>query len=373
MGRPPRGALCTFDTELCGKVKQLRKENEGWGALMILVELEEEFSYAREKLPSASSVNRYLKQGGHIKRREPAGKFPAKPCEKPKAVHQVWEMDAQGATEVKGIGHQATISMKDGLSKKHCMAFPVSVKNQSSQPATSHYKWAFRLAFAESGMPQGVQVDKDSVFIENTSRSPFPSRLHLWLTALGVGLCFIEKPPPAQQATVERSHQTMERQASRGKSFGDWQQFFQHCQKRRRRMNEKFPSRSHGGRAPLQAFPGAAHSGRHYSVEQEHQLLDVQRIYTLLFEGKWYRVVSSGKMVSLGGQRYYLKGAVPKSQLQITFCKESNLLIFRNDKEHVLDRLPLKGASLEDLMESDSILTLVATYEKLSSSKDFPL
>lgn len=373
MGRPPRGPLGTFDAELSSKVKQLRKDNEGWGALMILVELEEEFSYANEKLPSASSINRYLKLGGFIKRREPEGKFPAKPCEKPRSVHQVWEMDAQGATEVKGIGHQATISMKDGLSKKHCMAFPVSVKNQSSQPATSHYKWAFRLAFAESGMPQGVEVDKDSVFIENGSRSPFPSRLHLWLTALGVGLCFIEKAPPAQQATVERSHQTMERQASRGKSFEDWQQFFQHCQKRRRRMNEKFPSRSHGGKAPLQAFPDAAHSGRHYSVEQERQLLDVQRIYTLLSGGKWYRVVSSCKMVSLGGQRYYLKEAVPKSQIQITFCKESNLLIFRNDKEHILDRLPLRGASLEALMESDSCATLIATHEKISSSKDFPI
>lgn len=78
--------------------------------------------------------------------------------------------------------------MKDGLSKKHCMAFPVSVKNQSSLPATVHHKWAFRLAFTESGLPQGVQVDKNCVFIENNSRSPFPSRLHLWLTALGVGL-----------------------------------------------------------------------------------------------------------------------------------------------------------------------------------------
>lgn len=369
MGRPPSGPLGTFDVELSNKIKQLRKENEGWGALTILVELEEEFSYSQESLPSARSVNRYLKQNNFIKPLEPAGNFPTSPCEKPKEVHQVWEMDAQGATEVDGIGHQATINMKDGLSKKHCMAFPVAVKNQSSQPATRHYKWAFRLAFTESGMPRCVQVDKDSVFIENSSRSPFPSRLHLWLAALGVELCFIEKPPPAQQATVERSHQTMERQAVRGKSFKNWQQFFRHCQKRRQRMNEKFPSRSHGGKAPLQAFPEAIHSGRHYSVEQEHELLDVHRIYTLLSKGKWYRVVSSGKMVSLGGQRYYLKEAVPKNQIQVTFCAQSNLLIFRNDKELVLDRLPLKGASLEDLMESDPN----SMFKNLSTSLNFPL
>lgn len=372
MGRPPTGALGTFNTGLGDKIKQLRKENEGWGALTILLELEEEFFHPRESLPSASSVNRCLKQGSFVKPLQPAGKFPARPCWRPKEVHELWEMDAQGAAEVGGIGHQATISMKDGLSKKHCMAFPVAVGNHSSQPATSHYKWAFRLAFAGSGMPQRVQVDKDSVFIENNSRSPFPSRLHLWLAALGVELCFIEKPPPAQQATVERSHQTMERQAARGKSFANWQEFFQHCQKRRQRMNEKFPSRSHGGMAPLQAFPQAAHSGRHYRVEQERELLDVQRVFTMLSTGKWFRVVSSGKMVSLGAQRYYLKEAVPKSQLQITFCAQSNLLIFRNDKELVLDQLPLKGASIEELMESDPT-SLVSMYKKLSTSLDFPL
>lgn len=90
MGRPPKGVLCTFDPELCDKVKQLRKDNEGWGAQMILVELEEEFSYAREKLPSASTVNRYLKRDGFIKPREPVGKFPSKPCEKPGPSTGCW-------------------------------------------------------------------------------------------------------------------------------------------------------------------------------------------------------------------------------------------------------------------------------------------
>ncbi|GIV31078.1 MAG: hypothetical protein KatS3mg029_0429 [Saprospiraceae bacterium] len=371
MGRPPSGALGTFDVTLRNKIEQLRRDNEGWGAQTILLELEEEFGYPKEKLPSVSSVNRFLKQQGFIPPKEPKGSFPSKPCGKPKAVHELWEMDAQGATEVKGIGYQAMINIKDGLSKKHCMAFSVVVKNRNSQPATQFYKMALRLAFTENGMPEKVQVDRDSVFFENTSRSPFPSRVHLWLTGLDVDLCFIEKRPPAQQATVERSHQTMERQAFRGKTFDCWQSFFQHCQKRRQRMNEKFPSRSHGQKAPLQAFPEAVHSGRHYSVEQEHSLLDVQRIYTLLSKGKWFRVVSSRKMICLGGHRYRIEAAVPRSQLQITFCNESNLLIFRNDEDLVIDRQPLKGVSVEELMEADTE-SLVLMFQKLSTSPDFP-
>ena len=168
MGRPPTGTLGTFDAELGNKIKQLRKENEGWGALMILLELEEEFAYPKDSLPSTRSVNRHLKQNGFVKPLEPAGSFPSKPCKKPKSVHELWEMDAQGATEVGGIGFQSTISMKDGLSKKHCTAFPVAVRNRSSQPATAHYKWAFRLAFAESGMPRACRSTRTA----SSSRTP---------------------------------------------------------------------------------------------------------------------------------------------------------------------------------------------------------
>ena len=70
------------------------------------------------------------------------------------------------------------------------MTFPVAVKNKNSQPSTIHYKWTLRLAFIESGLPQSIQVDKDSVFIENSSKSPFPSRMHLWLLGLGHRVMF---------------------------------------------------------------------------------------------------------------------------------------------------------------------------------------
>ena len=362
----------SYAQELIDKIRELRKENEGWGAVTILVELEEEYSYSKSSLPSVSSVNRLLKKEGFIKPFEPSGIFPVKPCKAPKEVHEMWEMDAQGAIEVQGIGHHAIINMKDGRSKKYCMAFPVAVKNVNSQPATRHYKWGFRLAFTESGLPCRIQVDKDSVFIENSSRSPFPSRIHLWLIALGVELCFIDRPPPAKQAMVERSHQTIEKQVIKGKTYQTWQQLFQYCNKRRKRLNEKFPSRSLGKRAPLQAFAQAAHCGRHYSVDKEHELLDLKRIYAFLAKGKWYRLVSFGKMVSLGGKRYYLKNAKPKRQIQISFCEKSNMLIFRNDKELELAQLPLKGISVSELMEGHT-KNLISMNKKLTKARGFPL
>lgn len=372
MGRPPTGALGTFDAGLADKVKELRDDNGGWGALTILIEMEEAHTYAKDSLPSVSSINRYLRQEGFIKPLEPAGGFPRPPCTQPMAPHELWEMDAQGAIEVAGIGCCAMINIKDSVSRKHCAALPVPVKNKRSQPSTRHYKWALRLAFAESGLPQRIQVDKDSVFIENISRSPFPSRLHIWLSAMGVELFFIDKRPPAKQAIVERSHQTMERQAVRDKSFSCWGSLARHCDARRQRLNEKMPNRSLGKKAPLQAFPGAAHSGRPYSVGTELSLLDLRRVHALLGEGQWYRVVSSGKMVSLGAQRYYLHCAKPKSQLQITFCQQSALLVFRDAEGGVVAELPLKGCSIEELMGCNAS-ELASLCEKLSTADDCPL
>ena len=41
--------------------------------------------------------------------------------------------------------------------------------------------------------------------------------------------------------------------------------------------------------APPEAYPQAARSGRVYRPEWEEQMLDLQRVYALLTQGRWYR------------------------------------------------------------------------------------
>ena len=180
---------------------------------MILVELEEKHKFHKKDLPSIDAINRFLKQEGLVKERIPSGQIPIEKCNAVKRFHDLWEMDAQGAVAVCGLGYVSMINIKDFKSKVHCVAFPVHVKGIKSQPKTLSYLWSLRLAFEERGLPRAIQVDKDSVFIDNTSKSPFPSRVHLFLIALGIKLCFIQLPPPQKQAMVERSHQTMNRHA----------------------------------------------------------------------------------------------------------------------------------------------------------------
>ena len=70
-----------------------------------------------------------------------------------------------------------------------------------------------RRAFLTTGLPRRITFDHGTVFYDNTSPSPFPTRLHLWLLALGIDVCFTRKRCPTDHAKIERTHQTMTLQA----------------------------------------------------------------------------------------------------------------------------------------------------------------
>lgn len=375
LGRPIKGALSTYSKKIRTQISKFRKTHEGWGAACILVELELEKGFAKDELPSVDTVNRYLKEKGFIKSKIPSGKFPVEKCKtKIKHAHDLWEMDAEGAVYVKGLGYISNINIKDSKSKIHCIAFPVHVKGQMSQPKTESYLWALRLAFEEWGLPKAIQVDRDSVFIDNTSRSPFPSQVYLWLLGLGVKLCFIDVPPPQKQAMVERSHQTLNRQTIKGQSYECWKKLFQFTNKRRKRLNENLPNRSLGGQPPLIVNPKAAHSGRFYSHEQESQLFEMNRVNKLLAKCCWYRKLTKVKTISLHGRIYYLKNLTRgvQIQVQIKFCNRAKKLIFRDAKEQIVAKIPFQNISTLDIMGATP-KKLIATRKKLFRVRDFPL
>jgi len=375
LGRPVKGALSTYSKKLKDQISDFRKRYEGWGAATILVELEKEKGYQKKDLPSLDAVNRYLKEQGFVKERIPRSELPKEKC-KPsiRSCHDLWEMDAAGAVFVKGLGYISNINIKDTKSKAHIMAFPVHVKGQMSQPKTDSYLWALRLAFEQWGLPKAIQVDRDSVFIDSTSRSPFPRQIYLWLLSLGVKLCFIHLPPPLKQSMVERSHQTLNRQIIKGQIYNYWKELFQFTQKRRKRLNEDLPNRSLEGKSPLVAFPKAIHSGRPYSIEQEHHRIDMSKVYKFLANCYWYRKLSNVKTIQLHATTYYLKNTErgKKIQIQIKFCNRSKKLIFRDVNEHIVAKLPLQNFSIQCIMGATS-KELIATKKRLFRVRDFPL
>lgn len=373
LGRPSKGSLSSYPESLVKLIKAMREAHSGWGAQIIQMEIVQTTSYKLKDLPSLSAIHRYLKEQGLVKVTIPTSQPPSGLLSrKIKRVHDLWQMDAQGTLKVDGIGYHSIINIKDIKSKVHCMAFPVSLTSPHAQPKALHYFWALRLAFLEWGLPKAIQVDKDSAFYESTSKSAFPKLLQIWLAGLGIELRFITKPPPTQNATIERAHQTIEKQAIQGQKYTCWKYFFNYCNERRKRINEILPNRSLGKKAPLQVFPKACHSTRVYSLETEEQLIDIKQVQKHLTNYTWYRKVSKSQTINLGGHKYYVKNAQAYTYVQVNFCNRSKKLVFRNDKEQILTKFPIKKIDSLTLMGADS-KTLKSMLYKIKHFKTFSL
>ena len=130
-----------------------------------------------------------------------------------------------------------------------------------------NYQIALRLGFLDFGLPKKIQVDHASVFYDNHSKSPFPTRFHLWLIALGIELVYSRVHRPTDQAKVERSHEILFNQTVRSHKAEDWKHLYEICQNRRKVLNEEFPSSTCNGKPPLKAFPKAKHSGKIYAPQ----------------------------------------------------------------------------------------------------------
>jgi hypothetical protein len=206
------------------------------------------------------------------------------------------------------------------------------------------------LAFAEWGLPDQIGVDHDTVFYDNGSKSPFPTRLHLWLLALGVSFVFGRMGCATDQGMTERSHQLWAQQVLVGQEFVSWEALYQALRQRREFLNIHLPCASLSEVPPLVAHPEAHTPRRLYRPEWEAELLNLSRIYAYLAQGRWFRLVSGVGTVSLGGQVYMLSRAWARQQVEITFDTSDKHLIFRSADGQHAKRLPIQGITVQTLM-----------------------
>lgn len=343
--------MSTFPESLKTRIKDMRKNNEGYGAETILAELVHKHGYMKTELPNRSTLATFLKQEDFVKQYEPHRDLPVPRANHPKAAHELWQLDGRGNESVQGVGAVALLDIKDIYSKTYITCFPAKMKSIQGHPNTSDYQTALRLGFTEYGLPKRIQVDHASVFYDNNSKSPFPTQLHLWLLGLGIELFYSRVHRPTDQAHVERSHEILFKQILEGNpEFESWTQLYNKCTHRRFFLNNLLPSTSCNNQAPLKACPQAIHSGKFYNPIHEQKILRMDRIYNYLAKCTWFRRVASNKTISLGGQVYYLAGAKAKEQLEITFCSICKHLMFHNDKELLVAMLPIKNISTNYLM-----------------------
>ena len=360
MGRPASGALGQFPLEIRDTIREMRKDYSGWGPLTIRTELEDDPRFAGLRLPSRSRIAVFLKQEGLTRKYERHSKLPQTQAADPQRAHEEWEMDAQGVVKVSGLGSVSVINISDLFSRVKVNSFPCL---NTSHPSTLDYQLVLRRSFANYGLPERISLDHDSVFYDNTSPSPFPSMLHLWLIALGIDVRFIEKKPPAEHSVIERGHQTVTQQAIAGQTFTDGMALQVNLAKRLDFLNTRFPSRSLDGQAPLVAHPEARHSGRPYRLEWEEAMLDMQHVYNYLAHARWFRRASSPGQFTLGAQRYGVGKDFANRTLEITFDAQTRELICLSDDGRQEIRVPVRGLTESTLMGELGPLVAQPVYQ----------
>lgn len=365
MGRPATGALSTFPPLIRETIRAWRNAYPGRGPKTLRADLEADERFRGQDLPGPRSIARFLKEEELTRPYERHSELPRPDQDAPQAPHEVWEMDARGQEYVAGVGMVTLINLNDRCSRVRLLSHPCWLGSRRVErlPATEDYQLVLRLAFAEWGLPDCIAMDRDSVFYDNATKSPFPTRMHQWLLALGIGVLFGRPGRATDQGMTERSHQLWARQVLEGQSFVNWDALYQSLRQRRDFLNHCLPCATLGEVPPLIAYPEAKTPRRLYRPEWEAELLDLSRVYTYLAQARWFRRVSTVGTVSLGGQVYGLGCAWAKQQVEIAFDVSEQLLIFLSAGGEPIKRLPIQGITPESLMGEMGPLVALPAFQ----------
>jgi hypothetical protein len=234
---------------------------------------------------------------------------------------------------------------------------------ETTNPGLPDSQLTLRRAFLTYGLPETLTLDHGTVFYDNTTPSPFPTRLHLWLLALGIQVRFTRKRCPTDHAIIERTHQTMTAQALLGQTYPSPCALWRGLDERREVLNHHLPSRALSHQAPLEAYPHAIHSGRTYRPEWEEELLAIEKVCAYLVQGRWFRSIRSNGFFGLGGYRYYLSKSFAQRNVAIGFDPDGMALICLPEGSEETIRLPSQGLTKAELMGELAALQALPNYQ----------
>jgi hypothetical protein len=360
MGRPATGPLGAFPSVLRDAILQMRRSHPGWGPDTILAELRLDPQWADQPLPSRARIAALLKAANLTRRYQRHTDLPEPKPLSEGTPHDTWELDAQGSMQVDGIGNVSLITIIDVVSRLKVESYPCL---DTTNPPLEAYQLMLRRAFLTTGRPRQISLDHGTVFYDNTSPSPFPTRLHLWLLALDVDVCFTRKRQPTDHAKIERTHQTMTLQALLGQHWPDQTALWAGLDARRTMLNQHIPSRVLHGQAPLQAYPAAMHSGRSYRPEWEADLLNLNRVYDYLASCRWFRQVKPNGRITIGGYQYYIGTKFRSRAVELTFDALQGVFVCQPEGSDTAIAIVPQGLTKADLMGELSSLLALPAYQ----------
>lgn len=356
MGRPRCGALGRFPEGMKQQLQEWRTAHPGWGAKTLQAELQCSPSFAGQARPSRAAIGRWLKEAGLTRTYQKHSQLPAVP-RSAQACHEEWEMDGRGVEQVQTLGWVSLVNVNDVYSRVKIISYPCLLGDtcRSRRPTTEDYQLLLRLAFTEWGLPDRLAVDHDSVFFDNRNPSPFPTRFHLWLVALGVQLAFGRVGRPTDQGMTERSHQLWYHQVLQGQTFTSQADLFQALQVRRTFLNQDLPCATLGEVPPLLAYPEARSPRRCYRPDLEPSLLCLDRVFAYLSNRTWFRLTSEIGSFKIAQILYHLGPQWKRKPIEIAFDPETRKMICHADEMEKC--LPFTHLSIPFLMgELDPLL-----------------
>jgi hypothetical protein len=119
MGRPITGALSTLPTGMREAILQMRRTHPGRGPRTLLAELLVDPRWADHPLPSRSRIAALLKAEKLTRRYQKHSDLSTSPIQLEGALHNEWELDAQGRMHVAGVGNVSLITILDTVSRWH--------------------------------------------------------------------------------------------------------------------------------------------------------------------------------------------------------------------------------------------------------------
>jgi hypothetical protein len=360
MGRPATGALSTIPSAMCDAIVQMRQLHPGWGPDTLLAELRVDSRWTDQPLPSRSRIAALLTSASLTRRYQHHSELPAPPPRREGTPHDEWELDAQGRLPVAGVGNVSLITSIDVVSRLKVESYPCL---GTTNPPLEAYQLMLRRAFVTTGRPCRISFDHGTVFYDNTCPSPFPTRLHLWLLALGVDVHFTRKRQPTDHAKIERTHQTMTLQTLLGQHWPDQTALWAGLDARRAMLNQHIPSRVLHGQAPLQAYPEAVHSGRSYRPEWEAEMLDLNQVFEYLAAGRWFRHVKPNGVFGIGGYDYSIGKRFRNRTLELTFNPAHGAFVIQPEGSDTTITLAPQGLTATDLMGELAGIVALPAYQ----------